>query len=206
MSKNKKVWTDPVGSKLIAEGFKELIKWSWGALILPLYVLISGMVSKTSFLASVKQTWKSIVKFFIGNFQINFLTILLMLFGYILLTVLAKFIIRRFSEHSITKFTSANIWGADINWKWIKNKGKWKIKYGEYIMSCPTCLHNLKFDVINGQHYLSCRNIECNFRSGVYHFEPPSNVVILVDMDTYYFHNALISTVEAELRKRNSKK
>jgi len=207
MSKRKKVWSDPVGSKLIAEGLKEIFKWSWGTLLLPLYAFIKSLFSDTSFSSAWKQTWKSIGNFFISDFQINILTIILIVCTYIVLTLIIKFFTSRSSSHAIKSFNNANIWGADISWKWEKEKdGDWQIKYGEYKMVCPVCFHNLKHDDINGQYHLACRNIGCNFRSSVYHYEAPSNVVILADMSIHYFHNALTSTVEAEIRKRKTRK
>lgn len=202
MATVKKVWTDPVGSKLIAEGIKEFIRWSWGAILLPLYVILSALISKKSLLDSFNQTWTSINDFFFKGFQINLLMILTIIICYLLLT----WLIRRLSDYSITSYKTDNFWGATIHWKWVKDKGEWKIKQKEYKLICPNCFHNLRTDNLNGQHHLSCHNISCNFRSGVYYLEPPSNVIIIADMNSYYFHRALSSMVDAELRRKGVKK
>lgn len=85
-------------------------------------------------------------------------------------------------------------------------KRRRRIKRKDYKLICPNCFHNLRPNDINGQHHLSCQNISCNFRSGVYYFEPPSNVIIIADMNSYYFHRALSSMVDAELRRKGVKK
>ncbi|OQP57932.1 hypothetical protein A3860_39745 [Niastella vici] len=206
MAKPKDVWKDPVGSKLIAEGLKELIKWGWGALIIPLYAFIKAIVTKASFVESLKQTWKSIVNFFIDGFQINLITILLMVAGYILLNILFRKVAKFSKKNAVTSFNSANIWGANIEWKWVKENGEYTIKYGDYKMICPKCFHNLSKEIEDGQYFLKCQNIACDFTSGVYHYEPPSGVRVVADMSTFYFHRALTSTVDAELRKKSIQK
>lgn len=202
MATVKKVWTDPLGSKLIAEGIKKIVRWAWGILIIPLYAIISAFISKKTLLESFNQTWMFITDFFFKGFKVNFFTILIVILSYLLLT----WLIKRLSDYSITSYKTDNFWGAIIHWKWKKEEGEWRIKRKDYKLICPDCFHNLRPNDINGQHHLSCQNISCNFRSGVYYFEPPSNVIIIADMNSYYFHRALSSMVDAELRRKGVKK
>ena len=202
MKKIEKIWSDPVGSKIIAE----IIKWSWGGLIIPLYAIVVSLTSKTSFLDRLKRTWNSIVSFFIKGFQINFLTIAVIIISYAVVTFLFRRLFSYLSRNSVRHFTEANIWGAIIKWKWEKKDGHFQIKYKDYELVCPTCSHNLEFDELHGQHFLKCKNLSCNFQSGIYHYQPPSGVFIMADMSSYYFHSALTSTIDAEIRKRGLKK
>lgn len=120
MATVKKVWTDPVGSKLIAEGIKEIVRWAWGILIIPLYAIISAFISKKRLLESFNQTWMFITDFFFKGFKVNFFTILIVILSYLLLT----WLIKRLSDYSITSYKTDNFWGAIIHWKWKKEEGE----------------------------------------------------------------------------------
>jgi hypothetical protein len=200
----KKIWKDSVFSKVIAE----IIKWFWIAWFLPVVTAVFSIVKAFFTQTDFGIIWNESFDFFASLFNqtvnINLLTLSSSILGYFLITIGFRYFISNRTVNRIKKYNSDKFWNAIIKWKWRKEKGELKIKYEDYELICPICSHNLLHDQQNGHHFLKCFN--CPFRSGIFHYEPPSGVVIIgVSMTDYYFHTALTSKVDAQLRLRGLK-
>ena len=197
----KKAWNDPVWSRVIAHGIIVLLGFVIFALWTALKSLILGINFKSAFVAVLEV----IASFLKTEVSFNYFGIVLIILGYSLGVFIVNKIIKRIKSKSVTSYNNMNFHGANIKWKWEKVDGEWKIKYDEYEKSCPRCRHDLEFEDNQGNKYLNCMNGVCNFRSSAYHYEAPSNVVVLMDLETHYFHTALESAVNSELRRRGLK-
>lgn len=198
----KNIWADAVWSKVIANGIIFIIAYYF-------YKFTTSSTDKPATNTpdiSFDIFLKRAVDFFQTDNGRYISYGILGIFGMVFIWNIFKIIKAALIKIKFNRFRKSNLWGARIKWKWEEKNGEWKIKYGDYEKICPLCFHNLEFDDINGQYHLKCPNLTCNFRSEIYHIEPPSSSVIIgVDLDTLYFHQALQSTVDAELRKRRIK-
>jgi hypothetical protein len=196
------IWTDPVWSNVIANG----IIFSIGYLFYRLKSFDSSGSVKNEPNNAFSQIMNKLFDFLkTENGQYLSYGIFGIL-GLLFIWNLIKLIRVSIYRIKLSRFSKGFIWGALIKWKWERNNGDWRIVYGDYEKICPRCSHNLKFDENNGHYYLTCSNLNCNFRSGVYHIEPPSVVAVYgIDFNTLYFHQALESSVYAELRSRGLK-
>ena len=200
-NKIKKIWNDSVFSKLIAETFKSLwIAWVTPILIF-IWSLIKAIVDKISFQLAWTQTAKTIKEIANKTINLNILTLLLFLIGYIFLTFIVRRIISSSKTSKIKSYNTERFWNAIIKWKWEKKDGQLQIKYDDYDLICPNSNHNLVHNHYSGQYFLKCN--QCGFTSLTFHQESSSGV--LAPMTKLYFYNALTSMVDAELRLKRLK-
>lgn len=201
--KLKKIWKDSVFSKLIAE----VIKWLWIIWVSPILIAIwsffKALISEIDLQSAWTQTFLFVKS--TANKTINFN--LLTLIGFVVAYFLVTYLLRRFlssrKSYKIKNYNNDKFWNAIIKWKWEKKDGQLRLVYDDYEKICPNCRHNLETENQAGSYFLECKN--CGFKSGQFHYEQPSNVMILMPMSTFYFHNALTSNVDAELRHKGLK-
>lgn len=203
INKLKKIWNDSVFSKVIAEG----LKWLWIAWVTPIllgiWAFIKALIAKIDFHSAWTQTVTAAKEIANQTINVNILTLLLFIVGYFVLTFLIRRFISSRKTTKIRKYKTDRFWNAIINWKWEKKDGQLRVKYDDFDLICPNSRHNLVHDQNAGQYFLRCN--QCGFTSAPFHYEPPSNVIILAPMTDYYFYNALKSMVDAELRHRGLK-
>ncbi len=201
--KLQKIWKDSVFSKLIAEGLKWLwITWAT-PVVLFIWTFFKAIIAKIDFQTAWNQTVTITKEIANKTINLNILTLLLFVIGYFLLTFLIRRAISTTKMSKIKKYTTDRFWNAIIKWKWEKKDEQLRIKYDDFDLICPNSRHNLVHDQNAGNYFLRCN--QCGFTSTAFHYEPPSNVVILAPMTDYYFYSALTSMVDAELRHKGLK-
>ena len=201
--KLKKIWRDSVFSRLIAEA----LKWLWITWVIPIFILIwsifKALISKIDFQSAWNQTVIAAKAIASYTINLNILIILTIIVVYFIFT----FFVRRFlasrKNSQIKNYNTDRFWNAIIKWKWEKKDGQLRVKYDDFELICPNSRHNLVFDNKAGSYFLKCN--QCGFTSGQFHYEPPSNVIIMMPMTDYYFYNALTSVIDAELRHKGLK-
>lgn len=203
-SKFNSFWKDAVFSKLIAE----VIKGLWIVWLLPIALAINASIK--SFFAEInfRTAWKETITATIDlvdkTINLNITTVILSIMAYILITCLIRKLISSRKSSKIKQYNTDRFWNAIIKWKWENENGELKVKYADYDMICPNSQHNLVHDQDHyGNYFLRCN--QCSFTSAPFHTEAPSNVIILLPMNDHYFHSALTSMIDAELRRMELK-
>ena len=199
----KKIWKDSVFSKLIAEA----IKWLWIIWVSPILITIwsffKALLSKIDLQSAWTQTFIFLKDIANKTINLNLLTLAGFIVAYFIFTYLIRRLLSSRNSSKIKSYNSDRFWNAIIKWKWEKKDGQLRVVYDDYEKICPNCRHNLETESQSGSYFLECKN--CGFRSNQFHYEQPSNVIILMPMSTFYFHTALTSNIDAELRHKGLK-
>lgn len=190
----KKLWKDPVVSKIIAEILMYIwINFVFGG-VSSICLIITSMIKSQNIFYVFGEKINLIIDYAKGNITIARSTVLL----YIIIYFAVRYLLSLRKSSKIKNYKSDVFLNANIKWDWVKESGK-LVPDGKNIeLICPDCNNNLEYARSDNKYVLSCVN--CEFNSDPYLMNPKFG-----ESMNGSFYVALKSHIDSVLRTRKLK-
>jgi hypothetical protein len=196
----KKIWNDPVWSKVIANGLTALIAYLFFKLTNPNVAIPSNNLSSHD---GMDMIMKSIFTFFESGFGLGLKYAIWVLLALIFIRNLIKIIRGIIVKRKFNQYRTQIMWGANFKWKWTKYSDDFEIQYDDIQKICPTCGHDLSFRKTDYYMTLICNS--CHFESAPFYMSrsvEDYSLFILPGGQRTVFYREFNSNINAGLRQR----